>query len=153
MISIISFLLGLLVENASEWLIHKYILHGLGKHKDSIWAYHWYDHHAVCFKNGMIDEGYRQLKWQWNTQTKELLGLLVIMLSQLPLIGFAFWYVMGFYFAIACYYYRHRKAHLDADWARTHLFWHYQHHLGKNPESNWCITWPWFDYLMKTRQK
>lgn len=137
-----------MAENVTEWLVHKYILHGLGQHKKSIWAYH-----RICFENGMKDEGYRHLKWQWNTQTKEIVGLLVIMLLQLPLISLAFWYVMGFYFAIICYYYRHRKAHIDAEWARVHLPWHYQYHLGKESEANGCISWPWFDYLMKTRRK
>ena len=148
------FVLGMLVTNAGEWLMHKYILHGLGKHKHSIWAYHWHEHHAVCFQHQMLDPGYQQINFStWNTQTKEIVTLLLILLSQLPLIDMAFWYVAGFYCSIALYYYKHRKAHLDPEWAKRHLPWHYEHHLGPSSDANWCVTWPWFDYLMGTRKK
>ena len=30
--------LGLAASNATEWLMHKYVLHGLGRKKDSFWA-------------------------------------------------------------------------------------------------------------------
>ena len=38
--------LGLLVANAGEWFIHKHILHGRGKKRESFWSFHWHDHHA-----------------------------------------------------------------------------------------------------------
>jgi sterol desaturase/sphingolipid hydroxylase (fatty acid hydroxylase superfamily) len=28
---------------------------------------------------------------------------------------------------------------------------HYDHHMGKNQDSNWCVTRPWFDWVMGTR--
>jgi len=65
----VQFVLSLLYANAGEWLIHKHILHGLGRNLDSFWAFHWYGHHAVCAKNGMFDPGYRSLTWSWNAQT------------------------------------------------------------------------------------
>lgn len=147
------FLFGLLVANAGEWSIHKYLLHGLGRHKNSIWAYHWREHHEACFKNAMLDEGYRHLRLEWNTQTKELAFMLLAVLSQLPFITIAFWYVAGVYLNIGVYYYLHRKSHLNPDWARRHLRWHYDHHLGSFSDANWCITHPFFDYLMATRRK
>lgn len=150
---ILLFLLGLFVANAGEWSIHKYILHGLGKHKNSIWAYHWREHHEVCFKNVMIDEGYQYFRFGWNTQTKEFVFMFVAVLSQLPFINIAFWYVAGVYLSIALYYYLHRKSHLNPDWARRYLRWHYDHHLGRYPNANWCITHPLFDYLMGTRRR
>jgi hypothetical protein len=150
---ILLFLLGLLVANAGEWSIHKYLLHGLGKNRNSIWAYHWREHHAVCLKNAMIDEGYQHFRFAWNTQTKEFVFMFFAVLSQLPFISVAFWYVVGIYLTIAVYYYVHRKSHLDAEWARRYLPWHYDHHLGSFPDANWCITYPLFDYLMGTRRK
>lgn len=147
------FLLGLLVANAGEWSIHKYLLHGLGSHPDSIWAYHWREHHQTCFKNAMLDEGYQQFRLAWNTQTKELAFMALAIISQLPFLAIAFWYVVGVYLNIGVYYYLHRKSHLNPDWARQHLRWHYDHHLGNFPDANWCITWPLFDYLMGTRRK
>ena len=153
MSDVLWFLLGLFVANAGEWTIHKYLLHGLGRHKDSIWAYHLREHHAVCFKNAMLDEGYLHFRLEWNTQTKELAFMLLAVLSQLPFISMAFWYVAGVYLTIGVYYYVHRKSHLSADWARRYLPWHYEHHLGSFPDANWCISWPLFDYLMGTRCK
>ena len=35
---------------------------------------------------------------------------------------------------------------------REHLPWHYDHHMGPNQEANWCVTRPWFDYVMGTRE-
>ena len=35
--------------------------------------------------------------------------------------------------------------------AREHLPWHVDHHLGRNQDTNWCVTKPWFDYIMGTR--
>jgi len=29
--------------------------------------------------------------------------------------------------------------------------WH-DHHMGPNQEANWCVTQPWFDYVMGTRE-
>jgi sterol desaturase/sphingolipid hydroxylase (fatty acid hydroxylase superfamily) len=51
------------------------------------------------------------------------------------------------------YYWVHRRAHRDPAWARKHLRWHYDHHMGKNQDANWCVTWPWFDYVMGTRER
>jgi hypothetical protein len=57
----VQFLLGFLYANASEWLMHKYILHGLGSKTHSFWSYHLQEHHAVCVRNRMIDPGYQKL--------------------------------------------------------------------------------------------
>jgi sterol desaturase/sphingolipid hydroxylase (fatty acid hydroxylase superfamily) len=29
--------------------------------------------------------------------------------------------------------------------------WHYDHHMNANQDANWCVTKPWFDYLLGTR--
>ena len=42
-----------------EWLIHKYILHGLGKNKKSFWSFHWHSHHKTCRKNKNSDINYK----------------------------------------------------------------------------------------------
>jgi sterol desaturase/sphingolipid hydroxylase (fatty acid hydroxylase superfamily) len=55
--------------------------------------------------------------------------------------------------SLMLYYYKHRRAHIDPVWGRKHLRWHYEHHLGENAGANWCVTWPWFDYLLGTRVK
>ena len=50
------------------------------------------------------------------------------------------------------YYRVHKRAHLDPEWAKVHLPWHYDHHMGPNQNANWCVTRPWFDHLMGTRE-
>ncbi|WP_394753558.1 hypothetical protein [Crenothrix sp.] len=151
---VMQFLLGLVYANAGEWFMHKYILHALGKNRHSFWAYHWYEHHAICAKNAMLDLGYQHLKLStWNTQSKELVVLAAIVLMHWPMAELFPAFVAAIYLSLALYYYKHRRAHLDPVWARKHLRWHYEHHLGGNCSANWCVTWPWFDYLLGTRVK
>lgn len=150
---IIQFVLGLFYANAGEWLMHKYVLHALGKkNHQGFWSYHLLEHHAVCRSHRMLDPGYQQISLtSWNTQTKELLVLAAIVLLHLPLFLIFPAFTSAIYISLGVYYYKHRKAHLDPVWARRHLRWHYEHHLGENTSANWCVTWPWFDYLMGSR--
>ncbi|MDP1774761.1 MAG: hypothetical protein Q8L15_21035 [Methylobacter sp.] len=150
----IQFILGLIYANAGEWLMHKYILHALGQNRRSFWAYHWHEHHAVCTQNAMLDPGYQSLMLTtWNAQTKELAVLAGIVLLHVPLLMLSPLFTGTVYASLMLYYYKHRKAHLNPVWAKRHLRWHYDHHLGGNRDANWCVTWPWFDYLMGTRIK
>lgn len=145
------FILGLLAENAGEWAIHRFLLHGLGRRRASVWHYHWNRHHRLARSHGMVDPDYRGWPLRWNTHGKEVLLILGAVLAHGPLAGMAPAYVAGVYFALGCYYVRHRKAHLDPAWARRHLPWHWEHHMGGDPEANYCTTWPWFDWVMRTR--
>ncbi len=36
-------------------------------------------------------------------------------------------------------------------WARARLPWHYDHHMGPDQDATWCVTRPWFDVVMGTR--
>lgn len=148
------FCLGLIYANFGEWLMHRYIFHGLGKNPKSFWAYHLYDHHARCLANNMVDPGYQNFDFHsWNTQSKELAILIGIVLFHMPLVWLSPIFVSALYASLALYYYRHRKAHLDPEWAQQHLRWHYEHHLCGTRPANWCVTWPWCDYLLGTRVK
>ena len=55
-------------------------------------------------------------------------------------------------YATANYYYTHKHAHLDPEWARAKLPWHVDHHLAPNQDANWCVTRPWFDLILGTRE-
>lgn len=152
----IQFLLGLLYANAGEWLMHKYILHGLGGNPQSFWAYHLKEHHAVCNKYAMVDPGYKKINLMtWNTQSKELVVLIALVFLHFPLFLELPSFTSAIYLSLALYYYKHRKAHLDPFWAQQHLRWHYDHHLCTKSacNGNWCVSWPWFDYLLGTRIK
>ena len=51
------------------------------------------------------------------------------------------------------YYRKHKRSHEDPEWAREHLPWHYDHHMGRDQNANWCVTHPFFDYVMGTRKE
>lgn len=143
--------LGLLYSNAIEWLVHKYILHGLGKNKRSIWAFHWRDHHKRVRKHGMKDPDYQRPIWDWNARGKEAAGILALCAAHLPLAGIAPWFTASVFFSGANYLRKHKKSHTDPEWALRHMKWHVDHHLGKDQDKNWCVSYPWFDRLVGTR--
>lgn len=151
--SLLAFGLGLLAENCGEWIVHKYLLHGLGRRRGSFWSYHLYEHHATASRNGMLDLGYQSWPLRWDAQGKEALVLATIALAHVPLLWPAPAYVAGIYTGMACYYLRHRRAHLDPNWARRHMPWHYAHHMQPHNDEYWCITWPWFDHLYHWLQR
>lgn len=145
--------LALFAANATEWLMHKYVLHGLGRDKRSFWAFHWYDHHRNSRRNGHVDHDYEKpLFSQWNGQSKEALALVATTLAAAPLLPVAPFFAGTMIYSAVDYYRKHKRAHLDPTWAREHLPWHYDHHMGPNQHANWCVTRPWFDHLMGTRE-
>lgn len=143
--------LGLLAANASEWLIHKHVLHRLGRKKGSFWSFHWHEHHAASRKNDHLDPAYHRPLHEWNPQSKEVLLLLGGAALVAPLLPIAPFFTGTVWYSAWNYYRVHKKAHLDPGWAREHLTWHYDHHMGPQPHANWCVTKPWFDELMGTR--
>jgi len=145
--------LALLYTNAAEWAIHKYVLHGLGKDKESYWSFHWHDHHKNSRKNGGFDPDYEQLPFSNGPQGKEALGLVGLALAHVPLLPIAPFFTATVWYSAFDYYRKHKKAHLEPVWARENLPWHYDHHMGPNQDANWCVTRPWFDYVMGTREE
>lgn len=89
----------------------------------------------------------------WNAQSKEVVAVTALAAARLPLFPFAPTFVATVMYSAWDSYRKHRRAHLDPVWARRHLPWHYDHHMGPDPECNWCVTRPWFDYLMGTRRR
>jgi sterol desaturase/sphingolipid hydroxylase (fatty acid hydroxylase superfamily) len=69
-----------------------------------------------------------------------------------PLIPVAPFFVGTMWYSAANYYVKHRRSHLDVEWAKEHLPWHYDHHMGPNQNANWCVTHPFFDHVMGTRE-
>jgi sterol desaturase/sphingolipid hydroxylase (fatty acid hydroxylase superfamily) len=143
---------GLFAANASEWAVHKYVLHGLGRHKDSFWAFHWHDHHRAARKHGMYDAAYAT-PWrsEWNARSKEALSLVLATAPWALLLPIVPGFSAAVLYSNINYYLKHRRAHLDPAWANENLPWHVDHHLGPDQDANWCVTKPWFDILMGTR--
>lgn len=145
--------LGLLASNATEWLVHKYVLHGLGAKRSSFWSFHWHEHHKNSRKHAGADADYEQpLLSSWNGQSKEALALVGTAALMAPLFPVAPFFVGTVMYSAVNYYRKHKRAHLDPAWAREHLPWHYDHHMGPNQHANWCVTRPWFDHIMGTRE-
>ena len=144
--------LGLLTGNAMEWVVHRHVLHGLGKRRGTWWAFHWHDHHRNVRRNGHHDPAYERPVHQSEGLWKEALALTAGAVVAAPLFPVAPFYTATLWYCAANYYRKHKRSHLDPEWARTHLPWHYDHHMGPDQNANWCVTRPWFDHLMGTRK-
>ena len=144
---------GVLVANFLEWVIHKYILHVWAKNKNSPFSSHWHQHHNIVRKTGGFDESYKSLWNSLSEGTKELFALFLLTLLQIPTFFYLPVYASTTIVMSAAYYLVHRKSHLDPEWSRVHLSWHYDHHMGPNQDANWCVTFPLFDYILGTRVK
>lgn len=151
------FLAGLVVANGFEWVAHKYILHGThraGKPRyspvpDSMKS-HW-EHHREVRKTDFHDQGYVEGISNWRTKN-EIISLAVVA----GVFGTAFYPVskgmsLAVLYCAGNYYYIHRRAHLEPEWAMKRIPWHYDHHMNSNQDANWCVTKPWFDYILGTR--
>lgn len=149
----LGFALGLLASNASEWVFHKYVLHGLGKKKGTFWSFHFHEHHKNVRKNGGYDEMYNRPAWEAPSKSKEALSLVGTALLSSVLLPISPGFVAASWLHSAGYYYVHKKSHLDPAWARKWLPWHVDHHMGPNQDANWCVTYPLFDWIMGTREK
>lgn len=144
---------GLAVFGAGEWAIHKYLLHGLGRDRNSRFSFHYHDHHQAVRRNGGYDPAYEGPVWSTPTQSREAVGLTLVALAHVPLFPLAPFYTSTIWYCLYRYRRDHRHAHLDPEWARDHLPWHYDHHMGRDQNANWCVTHPWFDHVMGTRKK
>lgn len=144
--------LALLYANATEWFVHKHVLHGAGKRRQSFWSFHFHEHHRASRRHAMVDPDYQRSVFADNAQGREVLGLALLGLAHLPLFPVAPFFTATYLASGLLYYRRHKRAHLDTEWGREHLPWHYDHHMGPDPDANWCVTFPWFDHLMGTRK-
>ncbi len=144
---------GLAFSNAGEWWIHKHWLHGRGRSKKSFWAFHWHDHHKAAYRHNMVDDQYKRSLLRWNSpQQKEAAALWAGAAVILPLLPVAPFFTGTVWYRMWHYYKVHKKSHLDPKWAEENLPWHVDHHMGKDQNANWCVTHPWFDYVMQTRK-
>ena len=146
---VFSVLLGIVYANFLEWATHKYILHGLGKKKSSPLSFHFHKHHKVTRKFDGSDPDYMK---GFFGEGREVAALSLLVLLHVPLI-----YVFPAFFftllAYTCtYYLMHRKFHLDPEWGKKWMPWHWDHHM-KYQNHNWCVVQPMFDHFMHTRKK
>ena len=144
-------IVGYLYETLLEWVIHKYILHGLGKNKNSWFSFHWYSHHKACRKNKNFDSSYNT--FLSSSVIKEITGLCLLAVLHIPLYFVGPYFYFTLLFCTLRYFYVHQKSHLNVDWGKKYFPWHHEHHMGKDQDANWGVTTPLWDVFLGTRKK
>jgi Fatty acid hydroxylase superfamily len=147
----IGFPIGLIYANAVEWVVHKYVLHGLGKRKNSFFGFHWKNHHRNARRFAMLDPEYEKPIWNWESRGREVAPIALMALIHTPFIAVAPWFTAAVWYSSFNYLHKHKKCHVDVEWGKRHMRSHYDHHMGKDQDTNWCVTRPWFDWVMGTR--
>jgi hypothetical protein len=99
----------------------------------------------------MYDKTYEEPFWRWKARGKEIAGIAGLALLHLPLIKVAPYFTAAVLVSSGNYLYRHRKAHLDVEWGKKHMPHHWDHHMGPDQDANWCVSYPWFDWILGTR--
>lgn len=149
--------LALFFANGVEWYTHKYALHGKpqagGGRKspdEKRMKNHWAHHRRVRLNQYNDDELYLH-PFGNDAGRLEIRG--VVLLAGLTTFVFpvAPLFTLTSYYCGWNYYNTHRKSHLDPEWGKKVIPWHYDHHMNTNQDANWCVTKPWFDYIMGTR--
>lgn len=151
MLVLVELLLGVVYSQLMEWGLHRYLLHGVGKRRNSLFSFHFHEHHRVARLNLGFDAMYERPLEAWTAAGKEWLSLLGLLLLHIPLIPVVPWFVLAAFLCGVRYYVMHRHAHLDPQWCRERLPWHYAHHMGPNQDKNWGVTTDWVDRVFGTR--
>lgn len=147
----IGFPIGLLAANAFEWYAHKTWLHEYpARHRNSPFFTH-IRHHKRARLNGFRDEGYAESMWRDQEMFNEKVALIGIAAASTVVAPVAPFFALGVWYGAWNYWSTHSKSHLDPEYAKSRIPWHYDHHMNANQDANWCVTRPWFDYLMGTR--
>ena len=151
------FITGIVAANAFEWFAHKYVLHGIHRKGQARFSpvpksmkSHW-EHHREVRKQEFGDDGYLEGLDNWRTRN-ELISLgIVATVFSVGSYKFSKGFALANWYCAVNYFYIHRRAHLEPEWAKKKIPWHYDHHMNSNQDANWCVTKPWFDYVMGTR--
>jgi hypothetical protein len=149
---VVQIVLGILYANMIEWLVHKYVFHGrkLGKKRSGRFSHHWHDHHRAVRKGAGLDPAYSK-KWYYQVISREALELSVLSVLHSPLIFIVPYFSMTISIWIFLYYAVHSRQHINPEWAKKWTPWHWDHHMGKNQDANWCVTLPIMDHVLGTR--
>ena len=151
------FVAGLVIANGFEWFAHKYLLHGVHrkgkprfsptpKQMESHWA-----HHREVRKQAFFDDCYVEGVSNWRTRNEILALSVVAVAAGATFYPFSKGMALAAAYSAGNYYYVHRRAHLEPEWSKKRIPWHYDHHMNSNQDANWGVTRPWFDYIMGTR--
>src|SRR5690606_14693975 len=105
-------------------------------------AYHWKRHHRNARRHGNYDPDFDVPIARSQAQRVEVTGLAIFAALHLPLLPIAPFFTGAVLYGLVNYHRRHKRAHADPRWAREHLPWHYDHHMGPDQHKNWCVSRP-----------
>lgn len=148
----VMFVCGIFYAQGMEWFLHRYVLHGIGKKRGHPLSFHFRQHHRAARIHHFRDEVYEHSPFAWNASGKELMSLFGLGLLHLPILLISSGFVLGSGVGMVRYYTMHKKSHLDPEWCKSRLPWHYDHHMAPNQDANWGVTTDWVDRLMGTRE-
>ena len=136
-------LLGLLYASFVEWFAHRFLFHGLGRKKNSFFAFHLREHHKNVLKNDYYDIKFSKI---------ELPGILLLLLLHSPIL-----YVSVAFYVSLCLYgvlfiIVHNIIHKKPDIGKRYFTWHWNHHMS-NQNKSWGVVCPIFDMLAGTLEK
>ena len=141
--SILLFCMGIIYANAVEYVIHRYLFHGLGKKKNSVFSFHLRDHHVTARRNGFIDR---------KVSANQAIGLPILVASHLPVCAFA----PAFFSALVIYAFAfvalHNYQHRNPEFTKKYFPWHWDHHMS-NPSKSWGVVMPLMDWITGTLEK
>lgn len=149
--------IALLAANAVEWYLHKYALHGVPKPEggrksvsEPFMKRHWAHHRRVRLTQYDDHELYGEPSKNPDAvaEAKALIQICAVTSLAFPVAPF---FTLTTYYCAWNYWHVHSKSHLDTEWGKKKIPWHYDHHMNTNQDANWCVTKPWFDYIMGTR--
>ena len=144
--------LGLLVGSLVEWIAHRYVLHNFTLRFLSY--SHFSVHHRNSRKNKCKDADYLKFPpTKLSSGLSEIIMLLLLAVLLIPVYDISIGLWLGMQTHIFLYYYLHRRFHLHPKWGRKWMRCHWDHHMGKDQNSNWGVTNPIFDYVFGTRKK
>jgi len=146
----LSFLAGYAYTHIVEWFLHKSVLHRFGRRKNSVFGFHWKTHHRVSRKNNFYDASYKNQGHSDGSAKKEDLYLMLLAGLHLPIAFFNIFFFLGILLGILEYRYKHKKSHLNPKWAIENIPWHYEHHMGKNQNTNFGVRSPILDKIFGT---
>ena len=113
----------------------------------SRFKFHW-KHHKIARKNGNLDPDYKMKLWQNETK----IGVAAMVMHAPLLLYFPAFTITVLIYAFI-YLVLHRKSHQHIEFFKKWLPWHYEHHMGRNQNANWCVICPLMDHVMGTREK
>ncbi len=131
---------GIFYANLLEYLVHRYLFHGYGKKRSSIFAFHIREHHRIARKNEFID---------LRISRNELIGMPIAILVHSPL-----WFVSPVLFVTVSTYavlfvVIHNVLHHYPGFARRFFWWHWNHHM-RNQNKSWGVVLPITDIITGT---